>query len=152
MFQNNKFQEKEIKGRILFYKFLKANKSIHGNIKFTKGEFDGVDAQLTANTNITADVEIKVRSSMKYGDCFLEIFKYNEIMTYSTNKEKLYVAIYPNEGKLVIWNLAKINMDEITKDYQLMNKSYCNDPFYKVYKQVYHLPFDKGKTFSLNLK
>lgn len=147
---NKKVSEKEITGRRIFYKFLKDNKNINGIIKFKKGTYAPIDAQLTANTNITADIEIKTRSSMKYNDCILEKIKKDELMNYSDNVLKLYVAIYTDERKIIIWNLNEIDFDELPVDKMLLHKStwgYGQNDYKE--KEVYHLSFEKGKIYDI---
>lgn len=110
--------------------------------------YEGVDEQITSSTFVNgADIELKCRRCRiyTYPTAMLQPDKYKKIMTYSRNKEKYYVNIYPYDNKIVWWNLTNTTIEDMEKftDYKT-TESYTdfNGAKTKHNDKKYELPFD----------
>lgn len=151
--EKRKADKYEKAARIIFFEWLKRNKKINGKVHFTKNQFDNIDAQLTANTTITCDVELKIRNySGTTGtfegltDCIMDARKYNSLMQ-APNDIKLYVAIWPMYGVMVIWNLNKIDISSVPQGLRFVTDSDMSGRIKKVYNKKYYLPMGLGKKY-----
>lgn len=125
--------------------------------KATEDKYAHIDEQLTGITQnkvTTYDIEIKSRdSSQLYSDCIMEVDKYNKLMRFSLNEEKIYFVIYPKLNKIYIWNMNDFTRAELYKIYNpkfLCNEKTADDRTIKIEKEVFHLPFNKAKSFDFN--
>ena len=125
--------------------------------KATEDKYAAIDEQLTGITKdgvSTYDIEIKSRDSGRlYKDCIMEVDKYNKLMRFSLNEKKIYFVVYPKLNNVFIWNMNDFTRQELINIY---NKEFeCNERTadnrtIKVKKKVFHLPFDKAKSFNFD--
>jgi hypothetical protein len=115
---------------------------------------DRTDLKITGFTSTQTgiyNIEVKERtfSSDKYDTSFIEADKYEQLMS-DSNYTPLYIVIYSD--LIVIWNLNKINLKELKKEFKKMNKTtYSINSIEKVWKEVYHLPLDQfNKKYKRN--
>lgn len=125
--------------------------------KATEDKYSYIDEQLTGITQngiSRYDIEIKSRDSNRlYNDCILEVEKYNKLMRFSLNEEKIYFVIYPKLNKIYIWNMNDFTRQELISIYNpkfLCNERTSNNRTVKVEKKVFHLPFNRAKAFNFD--
>ncbi|MFT0318927.1 hypothetical protein ACMSEZ_05390 [Bacteroides thetaiotaomicron] len=110
-------------------------------------------ATATTNNNIhKLHIEVKNRNVMvnAFNDCFLEVSKYNHLKEDCKNHISIYIAIYPADRVICVWNLDKINMDKIPIRQIEMNEVTYNDEIRKVLKDVYLLPIELSTKYQYN--
>lgn len=110
-------------------------------------------ATATTNNNIhKLHIEVKNRNVMvnAFNDCFLEVSKYNHLKEDCKNHISIYIAIYPADRVICVWNLDKINMDKIPIRQIEMNEVTYNDEIRKVLKDVYLLPIELSTKYNYN--
>ena len=151
----NEFEAREEADRQAYSAFT-ANYKICA-YKATEDKYAPIDEQLTGITKdgiSTYDIEIKSRDSGRlYKDCIMEVDKYNKLMRFSLNEEKIYFVIYPKLGKIFVWNMNEFSRPELIKIYNdkfLCNERTADNRIEKVEKQVFHLPFNKAKSFNFD--
>lgn len=151
----NEFKAREEADRQVYSAFTSNYKIC--TYKATEDKYAYIDEQLTGITQngiSRYDIEIKSRDSNRlYNDCILEVEKYNKLMRFSLNEEKIYFVIYPKLNKIYIWNMNDFTREELIKIYNpkfLCNKKTADDRIIKVEKEVFHLPFNKAKLFDYN--
>lgn len=108
-------------------------------------------ATATTNNNIhKLHIEVKNRNVMvnAFNDCFLEVSKYNHLKEDCKNHISIYIAIYPADRVICVWNLDKINMDKIPIKQIEMNEVTYNDEIRKVLKDVYLLPIELSTKYN----
>lgn len=151
----NEFEAREEADRQVYSAFTSNYKIC--NYKATEDKYAHIDEQLTGITQnkvTTYDIELKSRDNSRlYGDCVMEVEKYNKLMQFSLNEEKIYFVIYPKLNKIYIWNMNDFTREELIKIYNpkfLCNKKTADDRTIKIEKEVFHLPFNKAKSFDFN--
>ena len=93
------------------------------------------------------NIEIKERYiyANKYEEAYLEVDKYEALQVYKNTHYSVYLCIY--KDKILVWNLSKIDMNSIEKDWRLMKeKTFKGEK--KVNKYVYLLPINLAKKFD----
>lgn len=152
---SNEFKAREEADRQVYSAFTSNYKIC--NYKATEDKYAYIDEQLTGITEngiSRYDIEIKSRDSNRlYNDCILEVEKYNKLMRFSLNEKKIYFVIYPKLNKIYIWNMNDFTREELIKIYNpkfLCNEKTADDRTIKVEKEVFHLPFNKSKSFDFN--
>jgi|GEM_PF-2601967 len=116
---------------------------------------DRTDLKVTGYTSTSQtgiyNIEIKERTfnSDKYDTSFIEADKYEQLMS-DSNYTPLYIVIYTDY--IIIWNLNKIDLKSLKKEFKKMNKTtYSTDRIDKVWKEVYHLPINNNnKKYNRN--
>lgn len=115
----NEFEAREEADREVYSAFTSNYKIC--NYKATEDKYAYIDEQLTGITEngiSRYDIEIKSRDSNRlYNDCILEVEKYNKLMRFSLNEEKIYFVIYPNLNKIYIWNMNDFIRQELISIY-----------------------------------
>ena len=119
------------------------------DFKDNEDEFCGIDLQLTASTKNkkqTYDCEINFSIAK---DCFFEWEKWYSLNQWDNNK-KLYIVIYPNCNKIVIWNVCRELFKKSEKDYIQMKRNTCKGENTKT-KLVYKFKITDAKVFNFDL-
>lgn len=106
----------------------------------------------TKNNKYQYHVEVKNRYVMidDFNDCFLEVEKYKHLKNDCKNHIPIYVAIYPANATVCIWNLSKIEMSKLQIKKIKMNEVTFNNSIRKVEKDVYSLPFELSTKYNYN--
>lgn len=121
--------------------------------KDSSDKYCGIDLQLSAMTKsklTTYDCELKSIHLNKFlSYCFFQTEKWYSLLEWD-NENKLYIAIYPNHNKIVIWNVNRELLRKSEKEYQAMKKNTCIGSE-DVTKQVYKLKISDGKVFNFDL-
>lgn len=113
-------------------------------------------ATATTNNNIhKLHIEVKNRNVMvnAFNDCFLEVSKYKHLKEDCKNHISIYIAIYPADRVICVWNLDKINMDKIPiRQIEMNEVTYRDDEeeINKVQKDVYLLPIRLSTKYNYN--
>lgn len=122
------------------------------------------ELSIAANTDLTITattaagnvykmhVEIKSRNVRlnDFKDCILEKIKYQHLKNDFQNHLPIYAVIYPADNTVCVWNLNKIDMNNIQSRTQMMNKvTYNNNPN-KIQKDVYLMPIELSKKYNYN--
>lgn len=102
------------------------------------------------NTKIMYNVEIKSRNMNlnDYDNCFLEVEKYIHLVNDMQSHVPLYVAIYPEDMIVCVWNLDKIDMQKVERRFQRMQKVTFSNNNKKVIKEVYLLPIELSTKYK----
>ena len=113
------------------------------------------DLTITATTNNNIyqfHAEVKNRNILvnTFNNCYLEKTKYEHLKNDCKNHISIYIAIYPADRVICVWNLDKINMDEIPIKQIEMNEVTYNDEIRKVLKDVYLLPIELSTKYQYN--
>lgn len=126
------------------------------DFKDNKDQFCGIDLQLTAMTKSklnTYDCELKSRVTLNdfriAKDCFFEFEKWYKLVEFDNDK-KLYIVIYPNCNKIVIWNVCKELFRKSEKDYIEMKRNTCKGEDTKT-KLVYKFRIEDAQVFNFDL-
>lgn len=93
------------------------------------------------------NIEVKERYiyANKYEEAYLEVDKFEALQVYKNTHYSVYLCIY--KDKILVWNLSKIDMDKVKKDWRLMKeKTFKSDE--KKLKYVYLLPINLAKKFD----
>ena len=93
------------------------------------------------------NIEVKERYIYvnKYKEAYLEVDKYEALQVYKNTHYSVYLCIY--KDKILVWNLSKIDMNLVEKDWRLMKeKTFKGDE--KKLKYVYLLPINLAKKFD----
>lgn len=113
-------------------------------------------ATATTNNNIhKLHIEVKNRNVMvnAFNDCFLEVEKYKHLKEDCKNHISIYIAIYPADRVICVWNLSKIDMNKIpTKTIEMNEVTYRDDEeeINKVEKAVFLLPIRLSTKYNYN--
>lgn len=108
-----------------------------------------VTATTTEHCTGLYNIEIKERNVPinKFDDCYLEVMKYDSLKSTFTDHKPLYIVLYPFERKACVWNINKLNFNEIIRTKRWMKKStYRSDE--KVLKDVYIMPLSMAKQYE----
>lgn len=113
------------------------------------------DLTITATTDNKTHqlhIEVKTRNVMidDFNDCFLEVEKYKHLKNDCKSHIPIYIAIYPVDRIICVWNLSKIDMSNISIRKIEMNEVTYNDEIRKVLKDVYLLPFELSTKYNYN--
>lgn len=123
------------------------------DFKDNENLFCGIDLQLTAITSTkkrTYDVEIKsvhLNNFLPY--CYFQADKWLSLVEFD-NDVKLYVAIYPNHDKIVIWKVCRELFLKSEKELQTMKTNTCRNEE-TMTKLVYKFKLTDGKIFNFDL-
>ena len=101
----------------------------------------------TLTNSAPYNIEVKERYiyTNKYEEAYLEVDKYKALQMYKNTHYSVYLCIY--KDKILVWNLSKIDMNSIKKDWRLMKeKTFKSDE--KKLKYVYLLPINLAKKFD----
>ena len=101
----------------------------------------------TLTNSAPYNIEVKERYiyTNKYKEAYLEVDKYEALQAYKNTHYSVYLCIY--KDKILIWNLSKIDMNNVKKDWRLMKeKTFKGEK--KVNKLVYLLPINLAKKFD----
>ncbi len=88
-----------------------------------------------------------------FNNCFLEVSKYNHLKEDCKNHISIYIAIYPADRVICVWNLDKIDMDKIPiKQIEMSEVTYRDDEeeINKVKKDVFLLPIRLSTKYNYN--
>lgn len=151
MTNEQRIEEQELKDR---QEVIKLFNGLFNDLKYTSLPITATtDITVTANTSNgligTYNVEIKERDIPinRFGDCFLEVMKYDSLKDTYTDHKPIYVALYPNDRTACVWSINDLDFNKITKTKRWMAKStYCNKE--KVLKDVYLLPLELAKQYK----
>lgn len=101
----------------------------------------------TTYSSAPYNIEVKERYiyANKYKEAYLEADKYEALQMYKNTHYSVYLCIY--KDKILVWNLSKIDMNKVKKDWRLMNKKTFEGEK-KVNKLVYLLPINLAKKFD----
>lgn len=101
----------------------------------------------TTYSSAPYNIEIKERYiyANKYEEAYLEVDKYEALQVYKNTHYSVYLCIY--KDKILVWNLTKIDMNNVKKDWRLMNKKTFEGGEKKL-KLVYLLPINLAKKFD----
>lgn len=150
MTDEQRIREQELKDR---EEVIRLFNCLFKDLKYTALPISATtDITVTASTTSKIglyNVEIKERDIPinRFGDCFLEVMKYDSLKETYTDHKPLYVALYPNDRTACIWSINDLDFSNITKTKRWMAKStYCNKE--KVLKDVYLLPLELAKQYK----
>lgn len=106
----------------------------------------------TKNNKYQYHVEVKNRYVMidDFNDCFLEVEKYKHLKNDCKNHIPVYVAIYPADSTVCIWNLSKIDISKLQIKKIKMNEVTFNNSIKKIEKDVYLLPIQSSTKYNYN--
>jgi hypothetical protein len=113
-------------------------------------------ATATTNNNIhKLHIEVKNRNVMvnAFNDCFLEVSKYNHLKEDCKNHISIYIAIYPADRVICVWNLSKIDISTIPiRQIEMNEVTYRDDEeeINKVEKDVFLLPIRLSTKYNYN--
>lgn len=145
----DKFDEKEMKGRQMFWGIISgSNKLIC--VEFTEDKFNPIDCFMTGTTGISC-FELKRRNilSSKYPNCILEKKKYDALMNAceQSGYTPYYVVMYTDTAYL--WSLKNL---DITNRVQKMRCTQTTTENYQkgqVEKEVILLDLKEGKKIRI---
>ena len=101
----------------------------------------------TTYSSAPYNIEVKERYmyAHKHQEAYLEVAKYEALQVYKNTHYSVYLCIY--KDKILVWNLSKIDMNLVEKDWRLMKeKTFKGEK--KVNKYVYLLPINLAKKFD----
>jgi len=150
MTNEQRIREQELKDR---EEVIKLFNGLFNDLKYTSLPITATtDITITASTASKIglyNVEIKERDIPinRFGDCFLEVMKYDALTSTYTDHRPLYIALYPMNRTACIWSVNDLDFNKIIKTKRWMAKStYCNKE--KVLKDVYLLPLGLAKQYK----
>lgn len=147
--EQNLINIQEKKDRVIVYFLFK---SLFKNMIIDEQQIsDYTDLKITGYTTEKSrayNIEIKERKmpSTQYSDCFLEVNKFNALMTTIETHNALYISIY--NDLICVWNLNNIDFSKIKKEYRYMNEKTITFDEKKVRKEVYYLPLSLSKKYE----
>lgn len=150
MTNEQRIREQELKDR---QEVIRLFNDLFKDLKYTALPISATtDITVTASTTnkiALYNIEIKERDIPinRFGDCFLEVMKYDSLKDTYTDHRPLYVALYPMNRTACVWSINDLDFNKITKTKRWMAKStYCSDE--KVLKDVYLLPLELAKQYK----
>lgn len=150
MTDKQRIKEQELKDR---QEVIRLFNGLFKDVRYTQLPISATtDITVTASTTNKVglyNVEIKERdiSINRFGDCFLEVMKYDSLKSTFTDHKPLYIALYSKNRTACIWSINDLDFNKITKTKRWMAKStYCNKE--KVLKDVYLLPLSEAKQYK----
>jgi hypothetical protein len=127
----------------------------HHDIIATISKLNSITKKFYEENKLVIEIKSRNNSISDYDTSLMEVDKYNYLMNTIEFKDitKIYAVIYPVDNAVYVFNLNKINIDNVDHRLTWCNSAtllYNRDTIKKNIKDCYYLPFSIGTKFELD--